>query len=92
MARAGQIAAATENSIAEPAPSSAETKRGLAFFRSSRIYDSDTLMNAAENDGPSRAPAGVLTKFRDRPPPTRLGDVTRGRMRFVAPLMLPRLD
>src|SRR5262245_30765426 len=33
--RAGQIAAATENSIAEPAPSTAETSAGSSFFRSS---------------------------------------------------------
>src|SRR5215813_8261457 len=33
--RAGQIAAATENSIAEPAPSTAETSAGSSLFRSS---------------------------------------------------------
>jgi len=33
--RAGQIAAATENRIAEPAPSTAETSAGSSFFRSS---------------------------------------------------------
>src|SRR5262249_38360981 len=33
--RAGQIAAATENSIAEPAPSTAETSAGSSLFRCS---------------------------------------------------------
>src|SRR5262249_3096862 len=33
--RAGQIAAATENRIAEPAPSTAETSAGSSLFRSS---------------------------------------------------------
>jgi len=32
VARAGQIAAATENSIAEPAPPTAETSAGSSFF------------------------------------------------------------
>jgi len=32
--RAGQIAAATENRIAEPAPSTAETSAGSSLFRS----------------------------------------------------------
>src|SRR5262249_29796327 len=35
VARAGQIAAATENSIAEPAPSTAETRAGSSLFRCS---------------------------------------------------------
>src|SRR5262245_26150509 len=35
VARAGQIAAATENSIAEPAPSTAETSAGSSLFRCS---------------------------------------------------------
>src|SRR5215471_3120019 len=35
VARAGQIAAATENRIAEPAPSTAETSAGSSLFRSS---------------------------------------------------------
>src|SRR5215510_15716045 len=34
--RAGQIAAATENRIAEPAPSTAETSAGSSLFRSSK--------------------------------------------------------
>ena len=33
--RAGQIAAATENSIAEPAPSTVETSAGSSLFRCS---------------------------------------------------------
>src|SRR5262249_20895723 len=35
VARAGQIAAATENSIAEPAPSTAETSAASSLFRCS---------------------------------------------------------
>jgi hypothetical protein len=35
VARAGQIAAATENSVAEPAPSTAETSAGSSLFRCS---------------------------------------------------------
>src|SRR6516162_7041590 len=35
VARAGQIAAATENSIAEPAPSTVETSAGSSLFRCS---------------------------------------------------------
>src|SRR5262245_39139452 len=46
VARAGQIAAATENSIAEPAPSTAETSAGSSLFRCSEATQCQRLVRS----------------------------------------------
>src|SRR6516162_2822504 len=72
VARAGQIAAATENSIAEPAPSTAETSAGSSLFwcseepqhdvkgpltgRSRRINHSARVGNAPQQNTAIRSP------------------------------------
>jgi len=47
-ARVGQIAAATENSVAEPAPANGRDERGLVFFNPRKEYG-----KATSKDGPA---------------------------------------
>src|SRR5262245_14677048 len=78
VARAGQIAAATENSIAEPAPSTAETSAGSSLVHPASC---NPCANAVIRAVPFRIVSSQIDEHTDAPCPLRLLRARRERPR-----------